>query len=279
MIGFFLGLASSILFGASGIFIKKPVRDLGVFSAIITNYFFSTLIVLVSLFLFGKFSLPSLEIIPIILFEIAVGTLAILSFFKAVKQGELSIVGPITKLNVLITIVLSVLLFGEILSFFQAVGAFILLAGSIVIALQGKKIKNLEKGALHSFFTAFGWGLFFVFLKPIVSDVGPFNTALYTEGGIFFSLLLLSLLLRKNFSINASAGKSIFVHALFTGTAAILYNFSISFIGAAKTAALLSASPAVLVILSRLVLKEKVPFYKYVAIAGIVIGLLLLALC
>jgi transporter family protein len=54
-------------------------------------------------------------------------------YFKALQLGKVSQVAPVDKLSVALTIVLSVLFLGEVLSWKTAVGALLIIAGTIVL--------------------------------------------------------------------------------------------------------------------------------------------------
>jgi transporter family protein len=54
-------------------------------------------------------------------------------YFKALQTGKVSQVAPVDKLSVALTIVLSVVFLGEVLSWKAALGALLIIAGTIVL--------------------------------------------------------------------------------------------------------------------------------------------------
>ena len=56
-------------------------------------------------------------------------------YFKALQLGKVSQVAPVDKLSVALTIVLSVVILGEVLSLKAAIGALLIIAGTIVLIL------------------------------------------------------------------------------------------------------------------------------------------------
>lgn len=56
-------------------------------------------------------------------------------YFKALQIGKVSQVAPIDKLSVALTILLAVLFLGEALSWKTAIGAILIIGGSIVLIL------------------------------------------------------------------------------------------------------------------------------------------------
>lgn len=71
----------------------------------------------------------------IILSGIATG-LSWLFYFKALQMGEVSKVAPVDKLSVALTIVLSVIFLHEALSWKAALGAGLIIAGTVVLIYQ-----------------------------------------------------------------------------------------------------------------------------------------------
>ena len=56
-------------------------------------------------------------------------------YFKALKTGNISQVAPVDKLSLALTILLSVILLKEVLTVKMAIGALLILAGTIVLIL------------------------------------------------------------------------------------------------------------------------------------------------
>jgi transporter family protein len=56
-------------------------------------------------------------------------------YFKALQLGKVSQVAPVDKLSVALTIVLSVIFLGEALSWKTAIGALLIIGGTIVLIL------------------------------------------------------------------------------------------------------------------------------------------------
>jgi len=278
MIGLLIALVSLLTFGSSSIFRKRPIRQIGIFSALLLNYVFTSILTLAALLLFSSIALPSFEIGVILFVEIIVGSAAIVAFYKAVEEGDLSLVSPVAKLSVVVTLLISLFFLNEILSPLHLVGSAVIIVSAVVIGTRRGRVKNLEHGIFYAILTGLGWGVYFALLKPLTLALGPFNTGFYTEAGIFAVVLIFVLLARKKISFTKTASKSIFAGAFLGVAGLITYNFAIQMIGAALSASVLAASPAFVALLSKLYLKEKIARYKYFAIAGIVLGLIILAI-
>jgi bacterial/archaeal transporter family protein len=82
----------------------------------------------------GISSLSKHNLIFLVISGIATG-LSWIFYFKALQMGKVSQVAPVDKLSVALTILLSVLFLGEALTLKTAVGAVLIVAGTIVLIL------------------------------------------------------------------------------------------------------------------------------------------------
>jgi transporter family protein len=82
----------------------------------------------------GLSSLSKYNIIFLVISGIATG-LSWIFYFKALQIGKVSQVAPVDKLSVALTIVLSVIFLHEALTLKTAIGAALIIAGTIVMIL------------------------------------------------------------------------------------------------------------------------------------------------
>lgn len=82
----------------------------------------------------GLQSLSKQNWIFLVISGIATG-LSWIFYFKALQVGKVSQVAPVDKLSVALTIVLSVVFLGEALSLKTAIGALLIIGGTIVLIL------------------------------------------------------------------------------------------------------------------------------------------------
>jgi transporter family protein len=80
----------------------------------------------------GIASLSRQNIFFLIISGVATG-LSWIFYFKALQLGKVSQVAPVDKLSVALTLVLSVLFLGETLSIKTAVGALLIIIGTVVL--------------------------------------------------------------------------------------------------------------------------------------------------
>lgn len=82
----------------------------------------------------GIGSLSKHNLIFLVISGIATG-LSWIFYFKALQLGKVSQVAPVDKLSVALTILLSVLFLGEALTLKTALGAVLIMAGTVVLIL------------------------------------------------------------------------------------------------------------------------------------------------
>ncbi|MBZ5855499.1 EamA family transporter [Flavihumibacter profundi] len=82
----------------------------------------------------GISTLSKQNLFFLIISGIATG-LSWIFYFKALQMGKVSQVAPVDKLSVALTIVLSVIFLGEALSIKTAIGAVLIIAGTVVLII------------------------------------------------------------------------------------------------------------------------------------------------
>jgi transporter family protein len=80
----------------------------------------------------GLATLSKHNLIFLIISGVATG-LSWIFYFKALQIGKVSQVAPVDKLSVALTIILSVLFLGEALTIKTAIGALLIIAGTVVM--------------------------------------------------------------------------------------------------------------------------------------------------
>jgi drug/metabolite transporter (DMT)-like permease len=270
-------LFRSVLLGASTLLIKRPIEKIGVDSSLLVRYSFSSVLTFLLAFAFGGLVLPSMGGLWLIVLGDIAGGIAVYFFFRAVGRGLLSIVDPFARTYAVLTILIAVAAFGETLGVLQVAGGALVLVSAIALAFNDSKAGRLEEGAGFALVTILGWGLFFVILKLVIAEVGAFSAAFYTEFGVF---LLLLLLLRPH-SIRYDDSRSaagLFAGALALSVSSVLYNYAVLQIGVSAASLIAVGTPAVVVTASAFLFKERIQPYKYLALAGMVLGLALVSM-
>ncbi len=135
----FYAILSAIFASLTAIFAKSGVANIN--SNLATGI--RTVVVLVMIWLIillkgetkGVTTLSKQNVIFLILSGIATG-LSWLFYFKALQTGNVSQVAPIDKLSLALTIILAIIFLGETLTMKTAIGASLIIAGTLVLAIN-----------------------------------------------------------------------------------------------------------------------------------------------
>ncbi|HMR45294.1 MAG TPA: EamA family transporter [Bacteroidia bacterium] len=135
----FYAILSAIFASLTAIFAKSGVANIN--SNLATGI--RTVVVLVMIWLIillkgetkEMTALSKQNIIFLILSGIATG-LSWLFYFKALQTGNVSQVAPIDKLSLALTIILAIIFLGETLTIKTAIGASLIIAGTLVLAIN-----------------------------------------------------------------------------------------------------------------------------------------------
>lgn len=135
----FYAILSAIFASLTAIFAKSGVANIN--SNLATGI--RTVVVLVMIWIIillkgetkGVTTLSKQNVIFLILSGIATG-LSWLFYFKALQTGNVSQVAPIDKLSLALTIILAIIFLGETLTMKTAIGASLIIAGTLVLAIN-----------------------------------------------------------------------------------------------------------------------------------------------
>lgn len=127
-----LSLVSMVLWGLWGFTGKVAVDGQG-WSSAFTIASISAIIVTLVFFAYQR--PPIKEISWYAIAAGAIGTLGTLAYYLALEKGRASIVVPLTALYPGITILLSFLVLGEKVSFYQGVGILLAMASMVLMSL------------------------------------------------------------------------------------------------------------------------------------------------
>lgn len=203
-------------------------------------------------------------------------TLGNLSYYRALEGGKASIGGAVAGSFPLITVVLSMILFGETISAFQWLGILSALSGVVTVSLKTDKVSKLnlsaDKSLKYAFITFIVWGIYFALVRIPISKIGWF-WARYPANFFFIFMVLSGKINKKSLTVFENP-KSVFLlimMVLLIGVADFSYNIALSYGFTSVVAPIAGAYPVIFVIMARAIFKEKLERRQ---IAGVVLSLL-----
>lgn len=122
---------------------------------------------------------------------------SLLSYFKALHSGPVSIVSPISGSYSVVAVPIAVLVLGEVLTFWQYIGIVLTVIGVFLVdfKMHNHKLKLVHRQYLkYAFITLILWGIYMP-IDSILIDTSSWFTALFWE--LIFVTIFLFVLLRR----------------------------------------------------------------------------------
>jgi len=285
--GILSGLLSMFGWGTSDFLAAKSSRRIGY----LLTYFWTQLVAFLIALIYFWIKLPTLNInnIPQYLifllpagFLFLVGTLA---FYKGLTEGQVSLVSPIGASWAMITVVLSVVFFKEVLQTNQIVAIILIISGIILVSVNLKELLKIKRltllgGIKEGLIAMLAWGISLFLMVPVSKALGWFLPvfALKLFGLLF--LVIYTMFSKKSLKIDLQIPLLIllFLIGFLDIIAFFAYSFGVEREYASIVAPVAASFPLVTIILARIFLKEKIVFNQALGIAGVIAGLILISI-
>ncbi|WP_019119905.1 EamA family transporter [Brevibacillus massiliensis] len=132
-------LLSAVMAALVAVFGKIGLKDIDANSATAVRSIIMALFLVGVVAVQGKFAqmaelFSQTKALSFVLLSGVAGALSWLFYFLALKYGNVSQVGPVDKLSVVIAVVLALLFLGEKISWVNAAGVVLIVAGTILVA-------------------------------------------------------------------------------------------------------------------------------------------------
>ncbi|MCP3684857.1 MAG: DMT family transporter [bacterium] len=276
-IGIILGLAAMFGWGISDLFAKKAVSKTGAFVLAFWAQLIS-LVMMASLLFFvdiPKFSVD--QILTLIIAGIFCAT-GILSFYKGLSLGKLSLVAPVAASYPVLVVLFSIIFLKEMLTNFQIAGIVLIIIGTIAVSLESKKIK-IGKELMFAFGALISWGIMFFLIGMTSKQLGWLFPILFVKCVtiLLFSTIALSKA-KPIFSPVKNVVLLVVLVAIFEFIAFLSVGAGFAFDLVSIVTTISAAFPAVAVLLALFVLKEKILLHQKIAILVVLAGLVLVSL-
>lgn len=285
--GILSGLLSMFGWGTSDFLAAKSSRKIGY----LLTYFWTQLIAFSITLIYLLIKYPTLNINSLSHFLIflapagflfMIGTLA---FYKGFIGGQVSLVSPIGASWAMITVILSVIFFKEILQTNQIIAISLIILGIILLSTNLKEFLKIKRftllgGAKEGLIAMLAWGVSLFLIVPASKALGWFLPVFALK---FFGLLLLftyTLFGRKSLKINFQSSLLIllFFIGFFDVIAFFGYSFGVEGEYASIIAPIAAAFPLVTIILARVLLKERLVLNQIFGIVSVIAGLILISI-
>ncbi len=276
-------LISYFAWAVGDIFGTFASRKLGGFSTTVWSLFLRLIIFTLYLpFELAHFKDLTPGLFLIIIAIAIIGLIGFVAFNEGMKVGNPALVGTIAAAFPFITVIISVVLFKEILTIQQIAAISIIFIGITLSSFDLKLLREGEKlhrGVGLALITMMTWGIWFAFIRIPVGKIGWFLPNYIIYGSFPLVLLFMKI---KNIPLlpltRENAAIPLIVAAFLLGIAELSYNLGITFTQASIIAPIAGAYPTLFVILAFLVFKDPITKQQIAGIVVTLIGIVLLSI-
>jgi DME family drug/metabolite transporter len=296
MLGAGVALITALAWAGSSTILKFLTAKIDTLSLNTLRLWVGSVILLAFVFLSGRGDdYLHTPLIPL-LYVVASGIIAIAAgdtiYIKSLTFIDVSRAFPIGQCTFpVLTMLVAIFLLAEPFSWFNVIGAFLVVVGLYLVAVLGKGAtaspasgRANARGVLLALTAAVAWTVGAVALKLGVTDMDSFVAAAIRIP--ISAIALTGLVLSRNRggalqfkrygprNMVMAAGAGILTY----GVAAVGYVTAMQLIGAGKTVLITAVAPIFILPLSILILKEKPTLYAIVGVAVCVLGVVLVSL-
>ncbi|MFH1432342.1 MAG: EamA family transporter [archaeon] len=279
--GVIFGVIAMFCWGFSDFFISKAVKGCDVFRAFFWSQIIFVLFLLPIFIFFFELPVFSLFTLALVVVSAVLGVVANLAFYRSLKEGKVSIVMPVASCWAVVTVFLSLAFLGERLALLQGFGVVLVIAGAVLVSFRWRdllKLENHAAGVKYAVVAALAFGVDFVVIDVLVEEIGWFLPIFLTGVVMTFCLIAYSRSSGKDVSFPKGVLFFVACVAVLDALAYLSYGAGVSFEYAAIVAPIGSASPAVSIVLARILYRERVDFNQNVGIVSVLLGLVALSL-
>lgn len=223
--------------------------------------------------------------LPVLTFIALFQVVAYLAFYRGMEKGLVSLVSPLGSTWSLVTAVLGVIVYHEILETHQLLAVTSIIIGILIISVnltsifQTKKIEFLT-GVREGILSMLGWGVAW-FLTVIPTRNLDWFLPVFLFRIILIIMLAAYIALRKQSFVPQKSHLPLLpllIIGLFDMLAFMSLSIGISQTNSSIIAPIASANTIVVIGLAVVFLKEKLKFNQMIGIIGILIGIILISL-
>src|SRR3989344_5462791 len=206
-------------------------------------------------------------------------TIGYMSFYKGLKDGQVSLVSPLGASFVVVTVILSVIFFKETLRLNQVLAVILIICGTILVSINLEELRKIKKfiilkGTREGIVAMFAWGISLFLIVPAIRELGWFIPIFLFR--FFVVLFLAAYIFFSKKSFGAGFGTSPWATLIPLGFldigAFFTYSFGVGGEYVSIVAPVAASFPLVTIIMASIFLKEKIVLNQAIGIFGIISG-------
>jgi drug/metabolite transporter (DMT)-like permease len=283
-LGFLLALGALVLWGFGDFSIQRSVRAVGIWKSLLFIGVFGMVLYLPFAWTEIPRALSHTESLWLLAAACVTVLFAAFFNFDGMKIGKLSVVAPVTSLELPLTVILGFLVLGEWVSTPILCTIIIIFIGVLFVAMHDGRVRGhrwFEKGVLFGLLGAVGLATFNILLSIMSRTWSSVFAIWFTH--TFLSLFSAIMITKhhgwKSFRSDVKKHRTVLcVQALFDNAAWVCYGAATTYIPVAVATAVSENFVALAAVLGVIYNKERLHQYQKWGIAIGVIGLVMLGL-
>ena len=289
-----LVLIATIVTGITLVFAKQSSKLNGAYRTTIFWFFWHCLMMVIFIAIIRpefilEFNIKdAINMLPLIIIQ----TLAFVFAIKALEYAKVSLVTPIQRVSVIVTIMIGVFFLNDQVTIVQLIISALLLGLVIMLGVSANKEKNgnknLRLGMIYTFLSIPFLGATAALYKPYIDHFGdPLYVIFYTSLIAVIGLVIY-LTIKKDWHLMGLSGLaakwSLIIVVVLDFIAILAHRFSLVTGSVSVVAVITTASLVVTLLVSRIrvegkiVLGERLTAYQYLLITGVIVCVIILAL-
>lgn len=283
-LGVIFGIVSLLSWGIADLLAKVVIIKFGSLRALFIQQLIGFLIIGAYSFVFLNVPIITVQMMIILIITSIFATFGYIMFYKAMERGNISIISPIVSSWAAITVILSIIFFGEALTLLQSFAIILIFFGIFLTSIIWGDFKKSIKGGFstgikESIASMICWGIGFTLLKITVDSLGTIIPIVFFR--LFSVVIILMILLRKKLKLVFKPIHLLLI-IVFSGILDVFglltYNTGITTEFVSIVAPISSAFPVVTIILAYIFLKERMVLNQKIGAAFILTGLILISI-
>lgn len=278
--GIIFGIFAMLSFGLTDFLAKIAVDRIGAAKSFLYAYLIGTLPLAIAFMIFPKMPVFDKKLILLLAIGAVFNLIGYLTMLRSFEIERLSSVYPVITMYPLVVMALGILILNERLSLIQGMGVTAALIGLFLLSI-GRNEGASNKNALSmAFFSMITWGISVFMIGYIVKLSNWFFASVSFR---LFTLIYVPIFIKiRRIDVSMPKTRNILPVLLLLGiadvTGGVMLNLGVSTEAVSLIGPIAALSPAVVILLASIVLKEKISNLQKLGIAGILSGLFIIAL-
>lgn len=282
--GLWASLISMVCFGIADSFWKPPIYALGPVKTIFYRNLIVVPVVWIILYAVeGKFKISWNDPVKYALIISAFSYLGLYFFSKAQEKGQISVVVPVSSLNTMITMLVSIITLQGAINNISLIGIIIALLGMILIkpSNTGKDWMQSQTGFRFALICAVFWGYSYAYNYLVVTFTGIFLFSVILETSILvlsgLHLLVSRQSLASHIDVKSTSFKGLLIIGFFGAIGTTAMNIGLDKAAINTVCGIVSLAPIISVAIGVLYYKERLSLKQGIAIMLIFSGIFTIA--